>query len=132
MKLDLKDIVPKTASFKLKGTGLRHQIRPITLADEIWLEQTFVDEEGNMPNIADNMEHLARVVYHQLEDKTPFKSQKVTLIDEDGIETKTEMGGYKLLLSLISGIQEKVDILNAWLATIGISRPIQEEIKKKL
>lgn len=132
MTLDLKDIVPKKADFKLRSTGLKHQIRPITLADEIWLEQTFVDEEGNMPNLADNMEHLARAVYHQLVDKTPFKSQVVTLIDEDGKETTTEMGGYKLLLSLISGIEDKVSMLDAWLATIGISRPVQEAIKKKL
>jgi len=127
--MELSEIIPTRASFELSLTGKKHYLRPINLRDEIWLENTF---KGDMANILEDVRLLTRAVYNQIEDKTPFKKQTVTFIDEEGNEAREERGGYDLFLSLVSGVQEKLNIMQAWLETIGISRPAQEELKKKI
>lgn len=130
MTLSLSDTIPKRASFRLKQSG-KHKLRPLNLADEIWLEDTFA-VDGVMPNIADDMRLLSRAVYHQLEDKSPFKAQDVEYQDEDGCISTRKLGGYDLFLQSIIGLEEKIIVLNAWLECLGVSRPVQEELKKKI
>jgi len=126
--MKLREIYPTAPCFKLNATGKKHKLRLLNLSDEIWIDETF-GEKG--PNLAQDMDALSRIVFHQLEDRSPFKKQDVTFIDEDGTENIKEFGGYKLLQSQISGIEEKTEMLTAWLECIGLSRKQQNDLVKK-
>lgn len=126
--MKLSEIYPKAPCFKLNATGKKHKLRLLNLSDEIWIDETF-GEKG--PDLAQDMDALSRIVFHQLEDKSHFKKQDVKFIDEDGTELVKEVGGYRLLQSLIMGIDEKTEMLSAWLECIGLSRKQQDDLVKK-
>lgn len=127
--MELREICKSKPFFKLQSTGRRkHFLRPLNLRDELWIDETY---DKNFPNLSEDMEALARVVYHQIEDKKPFVKQNVNFIDEDGIEEKKEIGGVELFKQLIGGTEEKLNILEAWLKVLGVSRKQQDEIVKK-
>ena len=132
--MDLSKIRPQESTFKLRHVEDRViTMRPITLDDEIWLDQTYGDKLGEIfENI--NVKEISRIVFRLMknEDKLFFKKRVVKLVNEEGEEGEIEMGGLVLLQSLISGWEEKISILNALLKNIGLSRPeISEEESKE-
>lgn len=127
--LKLEDLQPKGAFFTLKALPKKKiYIRPITAADEIWLTEKF---GGRLQEIFNNslMKEMCQIVFHQLANQAIFKKQNVTIYSEDtGEQLKKEIGGYRLLLSLISGPAEKEAMILALLTTIGLSRPVVKKI----
>ncbi len=129
--MNLKDFKPKKSFFKLKATGWRKNfLRPLTLNDEIWIEENLLID-GVLPDFSVDLKALVRAVYNQLENKKPFIAQDITVINEDGLETVENHGGYKLLLKLVVGGEERIAILTAWLECLGLSRPNQDKLVKK-
>lgn len=125
----LEDIRPLRSSFKLAATQDREYfIRPFSLDDEIWMNKTFgadgikaIFDRGEWPKIC-------QIAYHQLEDKEPFLKQKITLVNEEGEKAEHEVGGVKLFHALVRGQNEKLNIIQALLEAIGISRPMQNDM----
>jgi hypothetical protein len=127
--VSLSDLNPQGSSFTLQSTGKTYRMRPVTLADEKWLAETFGTD---LQKIFQEMRMLqvARIVFHQLveEDKADFAQVEVTVMNEEGLQTKRKMGGAELLFWQIRGLNEKVEIFKALMETIGISREIQSGI----
>jgi hypothetical protein len=129
--MDLNSIKPKESNFYLRITNKTYTMRPITMADEQWLERTYGQKQ--MQDIFEklNLIEIARIVYRLLvnEDKESFKKQTVRFVNEDGDEETEELGGYKLLISLVSGWEEKIALTNALLENMGFSRPLDPKDK---
>lgn len=127
--LKLEDIKPLPGKFKLEITGKEYVLRPFNVEDEIWLRQTYGDKIAELFSETNlDTEALCRIAFHQLADKSDFKKVEVTSINEEGEEVEAFVGGYKLLMTKIQGMQEKIDILLAINETLGISRPKIKEI----
>ena len=77
-----------------------------------------------------NMREVARIVYRLMDDKDKedFSAKDVTLQDENGEKKNIRMGGVKLLFAQITGYAEKMEVYRCLLETIGISRPLQDEL----
>lgn len=123
--MDLIDIIPTTGSFKLASTGKEYYLRPITLADEIWMKKTFGNKISEVFSTPD-FDGIVRIVYHQLLDKHDFTERTVEDYDENGSAITEKIGGYKLLALLTKGEQEKVSMIWALNETLGVSRPKDE------
>lgn len=125
--VSLKDLNPEGASFTLQSNGKTYRMRPVTLADEKWLIETF---GADLQKIFAEMRMLqiARIVFHQLveEDKADFAQVEVKVMNEEGLTTTRKMGGAELLFWQIRGLNEKVEIFQALMQTVGISREIQD------
>ncbi len=131
MEITLKDIRPQGAQFALSLTKRLYRLRPINVEDELWMAEKF---GANLQEILTRgqMDGVCQIVYHQLEheDREEFREQVVTFVDDSGKEAKETKGGYKLLLCMISGTEEKLAIFEALLKTIGISRPVLEKLSE--
>lgn len=123
----LEDIIPEGSTFTLKQTGKTYRIRPINLADEIWLNETFREDiEPIFKEI--RMKEVCRIAFRLMhpDDQVDFTAQTVRIIDEEGVWIEKQLGGAQLLFTLISGIQEKLQIFEALLKAIGAGRPLLE------
>lgn len=131
--MKLTDMKPKQSKFKLKQVEKELTLRPISLDDEIWLKEIYGDDgiQEVFENV--NIEEISRIAFRLLitEDKKLFKIREVTVVDENGEEGTFNIGGVKLLRTLIFGWEEKLVVLNALLENIGYSRPEVEETPKK-
>jgi hypothetical protein len=127
--VSLEELKPRTGSFELISTGNKYTLRPFNIEDEVWLRQEFGDSLPKLFN-ENNIdgEALCRIAFNQLTDKTDFKIKEIVDIDEEGIEVKKFIGGYKLLLKLVQGMTEKVKMLLAINETLGVSRPLIEKM----
>jgi biotin operon repressor len=131
--LKLEDIRPRPSKFKLEATGKTYKLRPFNVEDEAWLKQEFGEKindyfsEKNIDPVA-----LTRIAYRLMIDRSDFKKKTITEIDENGEEFKTSIGGYRLLMSMISGMKEKEEILLAINETIGLSREAVEKLHSEI
>lgn len=137
--MDLNDLQPTTGSFYLAQMKKSYELRPINMADELWLKEKFGgDNEIQKIFTEIDLYKIAQIAYHQITEHIPraldeechdfgckkdFVLQKVKYIDEDGREVETVVGGAKLLMSAITGWKEKKEVLSALLKTLGVSRP---------
>lgn len=123
--MDLKQLTPKQSTIKLRAFKEPIKLRPITLSDEAWLDETY--GEAGILSIFEsmNMIEISRIVFRLIcdKDKPRFKSREVQFILEDGSETTQTIGGVNLFMQSISGQQEKVAVFTALLENIGFSRP---------
>lgn len=133
--IKLEDLRPQPASFRLRKFSHDFLLRPVSLADDAWLRETFGAEVEKAMSTEEGMVRLAYRLMAE-EDKAIFKPIDRTVLDENG-ETKNErVGGWRLLLESIEGIDEKTKVARALIHTRGISAPvldeiIEEEMKKK-
>lgn len=126
--IELKDLNPQGAEIKLRKTGKTYRLRPVNLADEKWMAETFGKElESVFRDI--HMVKIMRIVFHQLEheDKADFKQQDVEFMNEEGVTITKKIGGAELLFWMIEGMEEKIQIFQALMTTIGISKAMLEE-----
>ena len=131
--MELEKLVPKESKFRLNlADGKEFTMRPITLQDEIWLRETYGERIQQIFEEMD-VQEISRIVSRLLivEDKRFFKKQDVTIVNEEGEELTIELGGVKLLQSLVSGWSDKTTLLKALLENIGFSRPDIEEIENE-
>lgn len=131
--LSLRDLVPAKAKFRLANTEREYTLRPISLGDQLWIAETF--QVGLEQILAKGMiKEMIGVAFHQLSenDKSDFARREVTVMDNAGEKHARMLGGATLLAELIHGPSEIVSISEALLRTLGISKPIQDEIEKSL
>lgn len=140
--MDLSQLQPKAAKFILDSMGEKKEfhLRPVTLADEVWLNENFDDISDVFDNL--RMDKIARIVFRLLTDESKlfFKTQDVDTVDEEGNEMTIKVGGVKMLQMAISGYSNKINVTVALLECIGFSRPevLKEDgiggdaVKKKL
>lgn len=127
--LKLEDLIPEGSEFKLRITGKTYKLRPFSMQDELWIQKTFGDGIHDIFKKL-KMQEICRITFHQLEDKSEFTKREVKFVNEEGDSTVQTLGGVELLFSLISGTDEKIEIVNALLATIGLSRPVVQKLEE--
>lgn len=116
------DIIPKEASFTLKTIpDVEFKIRPFDLDDENWLSENYPDFESQIKKV--NMKMIARTVWNQMtvDSKRHFAPVEVTIINEDGEEKKTKVGGFRLFAHNIQGVSEKMMLLKVLLQCLGLN-----------
>lgn len=130
MSVKLEEIIPKRSEFKLLKTKRSYALRPLSLDDELWLQHTYGDQlEKILGEI--RMKEICQIVFHQMEEesKAYFAAKDITFMDDNGESKTHRVGGAALLLCMISGgMTEKLEIFNALMETVGISRPIQDRL----
>lgn len=129
MAKKLEDVV-SDIKFKLKG--VEYKLRPISLLDETFITREFGDrlpELFNENNI--DLEALCRIVYNQLEDKTPFAATSVEFTDENGETSLVMFGGWEKMAQKVTRPMEKIDMLLAFNELMGFSRPVIDKKKVK-
>lgn len=128
--INLEDLVPEKSAFKLKIPNKEYTLRPFNLEDEVWLQKKYGNEiESIFKEL--RIKEICEIAFHQLEDKSDFKKREVKFVNDEGDELVEIKGGVDLLYSLVSGFDEKIAIINALMATIGVSRPIVEKLTKE-
>jgi hypothetical protein len=132
--MELRDVIPTTGEFTLRKTGKTYRLRPFNLEDEAWLQETFKPEELHRILEEGIATEIAKIAFHQMEieDQRSFRLQDVTVVDGDGVEHVRTLGGYALFFRFISGLDEKVAIYTALLRTIGVSRPLVEDLEREV
>lgn len=128
----LKDLIPKASTFKLAATGKEYRLRPVNLADERWMAETFGDEINSIFSQM-RMLQVCRILFHQLEeeDKSDFAQREVKVMNEEGLQTVRKMGGAELLFWQVQGLEEKVEIFKSLMETIGVSRQMVDRFEKE-
>ena len=130
--LKMQDIRPKPSSFTLAYNNKTYRLRAVSLEDEIWMNQTFGERLNDVFKEL-QMEHICRIVFRLMESdcRPDFASTTVKIINETGDEVSETMGGYRLLMAMMTGgPDEKIHVINALMETIGLSRPVAEKIVK--
>lgn len=129
--MDLKDLKPTNVKLKLSSTGREYTLRHISLADEIWIQEEFGDRFNEIfKEDSIDMVSLARIVFHHIEDKSDFIRKEVTLVNEEGEEEVHVLGGCKLLQTMITGMEDKIEMISAFNKVMIASRPdIKEQIE---
>jgi hypothetical protein len=129
----LLELRPQESRLKLGSLKQELVLRPITLADEAWLDETYGSEEITKVFEEVNIKEISRIVFRLLrtDSKKLFKKQTVEIVDENGNCEDIELGGLDLLRTMIVGWPEKIALYNCLLDNIGISRPELDEPVKK-
>ena len=127
----LKELSKKAASIKIGNISF--EFRVISLADEIWLAETYGDKLTALFSVESfDLKEASRVLYHQLINKEILKKQTVKTIDEDGNESNIELGGLDLFRQLIIGYDMKIKMIEVMGEIFRISHPDEvEDVKKK-
>lgn len=130
-EIKLEDIIPQGSSFTLKRTEKTYYLKPVSLADELWISQTFGDQLQEIMSQV-KMKEICRIVFRLLEDdsKQEFRAKDVELINEEGESMTVRLGGAELLMCLVSGYGEKIQIIEALMDTLGASRPVRDKLTK--
>lgn len=128
----IEDIVPQGAKFKLRSTGRSYKINALSLADEIWINEEFGKGLEDIFKQV-KMKEICRIIFRLMDegDKEEFAAQDVTIMNEQGEKITKRLGGSELLFLMISGFQEKIDIFQALLQTIGVSRPLMDKLSEE-
>ncbi len=131
MDYALNEILPQPSEFFLGAKNKTYKLRPVTLADEAWILETFGESYKEML-AGKYMHHVARAVYHQMteEGKRDFPLTGVKIQNEKGESEETVIGGYLLFMTLIRGSKEKSEILMAYRQCVGMSSPKVDPKKK--
>lgn len=135
--MKLTDISPTESKLKLKNVVSELTLRPINLADEVWLANKFGEDGIAKIFTQMDLQAIAEIVWHQLnaESRSNFKKKTVTFIGDTGEELEWELGGIELFYHTITGAEDKLAIINAILDNLNLSRPEVKdepvEVKKK-
>jgi hypothetical protein len=127
--LTYKDLVPRPATFKLKGKVYR--LRPFNLDDEEWLRQAY-GEKISKVFTEQRWFDIVRIAFHQLlpHDRALFPKTTVRVVNEEGDEAEHSVGGFRRMALIVESIEEKNNILRALMETLGVSRPIQKKLEQ--
>lgn len=132
-KLDLTDLIPEQATFTLSGTGdVVHTLRPVSLVDGVWITRN-LGGPAEIQQMFERQEYekACRLVFHLLEDKTPFQAVEVPVWNEETGEPKgtEKLGGYRAVMAAVSGARDQVALWKAIFQTVGISQPKLDELQ---
>ncbi len=129
MSIPISDLRPQYGKFKLAATGdTEHTLRKISLDDYQWVEDTFgmpmelLFSDGREVRISE----VIKLIYHQLEDKSPFVSEVLPkFIDDNGDEHENyRVSGLQKFRKSICGPEEQLAVVQALMKTVGLSQPV--------
>ena len=110
MKLELNDLKPKEFSLELsEKPGKNYVLKKFSLASQVWLFERFGKDgaEGIFKN--QNIPAISEIAYYLMKDKADFQSLESF---REAIVTQ----------------QDKINLITALLATVGISQPVLDKL----
>lgn len=129
--MQLEEMFPKKSSFKLEATGNEYHLRPMTIGDNIWLNENYGNLLGQTQDLSNlDFNALTAVIYKLIVNKQDFKKKTMSDLDEEGNELEIEVGGLKLF-RYFTNIKDMENMIWALNETMGISRPEVKEAPKK-
>lgn len=129
----LEDLIPRKSKIYLSHTDKYYTLRPWTLQDQIWMKQEYGEQAKEIFSLElDKLDLgvVARMIYRLIEDKDDFKAKEFKEINEDGVEEKIKVGGYKILLGMIKGFKEQIDLIASLAECIGASNEYLGQIRE--
>lgn len=132
--MKLEDMVPEQAEVILypNGVAKHYMLRKVTLEDEAWMAKVFGQAKLQEMFANVEMHNIAKVIFHQLEQKADFLPREEKGYDDNGEEVIVRVTGPDLLMRAIVGKKHQLEILQALLKIIGASQPILDEAEKKV
>lgn len=132
-ELRLEDLIPLPTSFKLKQfKEFEFMLRPCTGGMLVDMAHNI----GNIETLLGNpgVENISKIALFLMEYESAckFKKQQVKVIDLEGNEKDIEIGGYKLLMQTIQGIEEQYSIYGAILLSLGYKKEKADTLIKKI
>lgn len=129
--LSLEDLLPQEPEFTLKATGKAYRLRLINLEDQVWIKKTF-GTDAQLKAVFEELqwEHLSRIIFRQLEDKSDFLARDVEEINDDGEKITQRLTGPYLLMKSVSGMDEAFSMLAALNKAMALSSPVVEDYLK--
>lgn len=131
--IKLENLIPSPSTFDLeKFPDMTFNLKPCTGEKYIEMAKELGDLESVIATpSAENISKLAMILMSP-DSAEKLKEQKVRVIDINGKVKKIKMGGYILLMYLITSIDEQYKIYGAVLKAFGYSEKITKEIIKEL
>lgn len=109
-KLDLEDLQPQEATFELSEyPGKAFVLRKFSLAGHVWMKKRFSKEELQSIFQTRSLPEISEFIYFLLKDKSAFPTLESL---QEAIVTQ----------------KDRVAIITALLATIGLSQPVIKKI----
>lgn len=128
--IKLGELRPQFGEFTLEAThDHKHRLRKISIDDYEWIEATFglplneLFAEGKEVKLST----VTRLIYHQLEDKSLFRAEDRTIIDDEGEERVQRISGLQKFREAIVDPSEAANLTKAYLKSIGLSQPLALE-----
>jgi hypothetical protein len=130
--IKLEDLIPEEVDLKIGAKT--YTLRKLNLQDEIWLNKTYGTKlEDIFGNV--EFEFISKIIFRLLKDKTDFAAEELDepQYDDDGniISQTTKITGPEKIMRALSGVHEKQDAYFALMSTIGISRPVLDEMTEE-
>ena len=131
--MNLEDLKPTRTKLSLESVKKDLYLDPVTLLDEVWLNENYSQEELADIFTQVNMTEISRIAFRLLDDKSKmlFETKDVIFVTEDGEKVEKTMGGVDLFRSMCIGWNDKLALINAINIAIGASRP-EDDGKKKV
>lgn len=107
------------------------KFRALTLADEIWIQDSFPDYSDKMTGDSIDKDILTKILYRVLINRDLFKRTIVKDYDENGEMAEVTTGGLELFRSQIVSEGDLVALLSAFIEVCNKSRPDGEKLVKK-
>lgn len=138
-QVKLEDIIPQPSEFRLSN-GETYHLRGLSLADQVWLVDTF--GAAGVDRIFENMDgrSLCRIAFRLMitDSAVKFASQPIQIVNEDtGEVTESSAGGWRLLMCMVQGNKDLRVLAEAVTKSFGISEAIvdsaaETDSKKKM
>ncbi len=132
-EIQLSEIRPQFGTFKLEATGdVVHRLRKVSLDDYEWFESEFglsmlqVFAEGKEVKTS----VVTKIIFHQLEDKTPFLASDEDVITDDGEKATVRVTGLQKFRRAVITAEDAQTMTQAFLKTLGMSQPVSVEAPK--
>lgn len=112
--------------------GIKFPLRFFNVEDEIWLQKEFGENINKIFAVEKtDMAAVAKIVYHQVVDKSPFARIEEKTFDEEGVPKTIQIGGWKRLLRMVIVDEDKLSMITSVTKCFTASRPEPSTEKKK-
>lgn len=125
--------MPATIELWLDGDDkdpTEFNLRPFSLKDEVWTKDKYGDEIDAIFKEM-RMKEVCEMVFRLLVEKNKLPARHVKEYDDDGVEVEVLQTGPQRVMEGIRGINHKIAVFSALMKTIGLSKPLLNEVEKK-
>lgn len=111
---------------------VEYTLRPVGLADEVWMKNKWGEDLQTIFKEI-NVGELSKLIYHQMTDadKAKLPGLKEKKPDDDGFEVEVITPAWKRIQNGIRGIPHQLEVYQALLCLIGLSRPVIDKLTKE-
>jgi hypothetical protein len=134
--MELEDLIPDTAEFKLSKMDVSLTLRPPNLEDRVIFQKKFGAKGVQIAFQNSDWEVISFVVLHLLTDRSAFAARDLNEQSVDGETVSRRVLGPELFRKQVHTLQDQTDVLRAINSAFANSDPdikkvVEDELKKK-